>query len=76
MKFGDKVIISKKYLSNHGEYNIIDIEPKECIYLGKRVIKEGYTDSDDGCFVTKKMITCYLFAFNLSGLIYVPLNHI
>lgn len=79
--FGNKYLVSQKYVKCFGYHKgknsygwmLKDFEPKKGIYLGKRVISEGFTS--DGVFMFQNSITVLLFAFNMRGLIYVPINN-
>jgi hypothetical protein len=80
--FGNTYIVSKKYIKCFGYHKdrhsrgwmLKDFEPKSGIYLGKRVISEGFTS--EGVFMFENSITVLLFACDKRGLIYVPINNI
>jgi hypothetical protein len=79
--FGNKYTVSQRYIRINGYHNLkceygwqcVGFIPKQGIYLGKRVISEGFTS--EGIFLFKHSFTVYLFACDKRGLIYVPINN-
>ena len=82
--FGEKYrverIYKKSYSFKRGEkfvsngYTIDARNPFTGIYIGKRVISEGF--NSEGVFIFENSITVYLFAKNKKQLCYVPIDNV
>lgn len=85
MELGQKVKVAKKYKSflNYEtqkdgyrilvkRYKIVDIQEKNGVFVGIRVLKEGEFDFETN--IVLNSIKVALVATDLRGLIYVPLD--